>query len=181
VTGAEQLPGWQREHLAVLLDAVGDVQLTGDELRALRWLAGKDTPEVELLAAVIQRAREEGGAVPPPGVTEACPDCGRVGYAVPLPGVPGEVECAVCSASWTPDTRYEPSTHGVPTWVRGDPDPRWSAGEWAVRFHPNREPQARTVALEYGGDHLGWLTPGEARALAAALLAAAAWSPGGVS
>jgi hypothetical protein len=35
-----------------------------------------------------------------------------------------------------------------------------------------------TVALEYGDpDHCWWMSPGEARALAEALLAAAEWTP----
>ena len=86
------------------------------------------------------------------------------------PLTPGERVRVVLLGSTVPD----------PTWDHGDPRPRWQAGEWATRFHPKREPQMWTVALEYGDpDHCWWMSPGEARALAEALLAAAEWTQEG--
>jgi len=180
MSAREPLPAWQERQLLVLLDALGPVPAPADELSILQWIAGKDADVVGRVARLLRRARVE--------LTETCPGCGRDGHAVPQPAVAGRVECAVCSAVWTPRSA---ATRPAPTWLPGDPDPRWWAGDWAVRHpaatpqprvHPARTDEVRSVALEYGReDHIGWLYPAEARALAAALLAAAAWSPGDAS
>ncbi len=47
----------QADHLAVLYDALGDVKLSDNEHRMVRWLAGMDRPTVAAFAEVFRKAR----------------------------------------------------------------------------------------------------------------------------
>lgn len=51
------LPQWQADRLAVLLDALDGVPISGEERRTLTWLAGWEPYIVENVAAVITRVR----------------------------------------------------------------------------------------------------------------------------
>lgn len=55
--GTPRLPDWQRERLAVLVDALGGVAMSVGECGSLTWLAGQELPTVENIAAVIRRSR----------------------------------------------------------------------------------------------------------------------------
>jgi hypothetical protein len=55
------VPDWQSVRLAVLLDALHGVPLSGSELASLRWLSGFEKNTVENVAAVINRARRTRG------------------------------------------------------------------------------------------------------------------------
>jgi len=54
-------PDWQSARLAVLLDALHGVPLSGSELASLRWLSGFEKSTVENVAAVITRTRQTRG------------------------------------------------------------------------------------------------------------------------
>ncbi|HEX2301419.1 MAG TPA: hypothetical protein VHH34_23455 [Pseudonocardiaceae bacterium] len=54
---APALPDWQRDRLALLLDAVGDVPISDAERRTLAWLSGWERDTVENVAALISRAQ----------------------------------------------------------------------------------------------------------------------------
>ena len=51
----EQLPQWQADRLATLLDALGGISVTDAERRSLAWLAGFEAATVENVAAVMRR------------------------------------------------------------------------------------------------------------------------------
>jgi hypothetical protein len=55
------VPDWQSARLAVLLDALHGVPLSGSELASLRWLSGFEKSIVENVTAVITRARQTRG------------------------------------------------------------------------------------------------------------------------
>ncbi|MGI9062247.1 MAG: hypothetical protein ACR2FQ_00280 [Pseudonocardiaceae bacterium] len=58
------VPDWQRDRLAVLLDALDGVTITDAERRSLTWLAGWEKHTVENLAGLIVRARQAGPRAP---------------------------------------------------------------------------------------------------------------------
>lgn len=47
------LPGWQRDRLALLLDALDDVLITDAERASLTWLSGWELRTAQNIAAVI--------------------------------------------------------------------------------------------------------------------------------
>jgi len=51
----EQLPRWQADRLATLLDALGGIPLGARERASLLWLAGFEAGTVENVAAVMRR------------------------------------------------------------------------------------------------------------------------------
>lgn len=53
----EPIPAWQRDQLAVLLDACHGLDLGIDESRTLLWLSQWEPHTVENVAAVIRRAK----------------------------------------------------------------------------------------------------------------------------
>jgi len=56
------LPDWQRERLALLLDALYGVPITDAERASLTWLSGWELRTAKNIAAVITRARQSGPA-----------------------------------------------------------------------------------------------------------------------
>jgi hypothetical protein len=59
-----QLPTWQLERLATLVEALGNPEVSLAELATLAWIAGQELATVQNLAAVISRSREEAVAKP---------------------------------------------------------------------------------------------------------------------
>ena len=53
----EQLPAWQADRLALLLDAIGGISIGARERASLVWLAGFESDTVANVAAVIGRLR----------------------------------------------------------------------------------------------------------------------------
>lgn len=51
---------WQRERLALLLDALDGVPITDAEQRSLTWLSGWELRTAQNIVAVITRARQSG-------------------------------------------------------------------------------------------------------------------------
>ncbi|MGH3710534.1 MAG: hypothetical protein ACRDRQ_21060 [Pseudonocardiaceae bacterium] len=54
----DPIPAWQRDRLALLLGALGDVPAPGSGRTSLLWLAGSGLDIVHNVAAVISRVRE---------------------------------------------------------------------------------------------------------------------------
>ncbi|WP_236789636.1 hypothetical protein [Amycolatopsis sp. GM8] len=52
-----ELPQWQKDRYATLLDACGGLALSDTERRALMWLAGWEPHIVEAIADLIRRSR----------------------------------------------------------------------------------------------------------------------------
>lgn len=65
---SEGLPSRQAAHLGQFLDALGDVELSVEEMRALVWLAGWEPHIVQGVVDVIRKARQ---AVPEAGEGDA--------------------------------------------------------------------------------------------------------------
>lgn len=53
------LPLWQANQLGELLAAIGDAELSAEEMRSLTWLAGWEAHTIRHLTAVIARVRSE--------------------------------------------------------------------------------------------------------------------------